>query len=116
MEALEASQENKGVQQLTADPASGSAQAYQQMDLADSASGKSQAYEEMSAQDLRELANRNPGIPNTKLVGDKYVHMKKNELVAALRAFDAKRMPSRWQAPRRNWTRRTYGKLVRSTK
>ena len=27
----------------------------------------------------------------TKRVGDKYVHMKKNELVAALRAFDAKK-------------------------
>ena len=31
--ALEASQANKGVQPLTADPASGSAQAYQQMNV-----------------------------------------------------------------------------------
>ena len=77
VEALEASQANKGVQPLTADPASGSAQAYQQMDLADSASGKSQAYEEMSAQDLRELAKRNPDFPKTKMVGNKYVHTKK---------------------------------------
>ena len=57
---------------------------------ADPASGRSQAYEEMTLRDLRELADRTPGMRKRKKVGEKWVHMQKEELLEQFSALEAK--------------------------
>ena len=47
-------------------------------------------WEEMSLTALRSLAAKTPGMRSQKRVGEKWVYMRKEELVEAFRAFHTK--------------------------